>query len=350
MATMRDGGIIFREGRDGNRQRQTYQELLTREVFSTREPPEPTSVQRLAIITSPTAPDFPELTPPKPKPSSTTSGPGRRGQWRPSVAYCPAKSLVLECEDRRFDDTPYVVSIGDLMSHCDQLEAILDGLPIEYQALASIIRYGDEPCGFIVAETMLLSHEACLDRAPHLSPQDSLSVDLTQGNVTPTSHSTVSIIPDTPSQLLSQESLPQFDGTRGGRGGRSFNSRGGGRNGGKSHVQCQICSNIGHDAKTAPPSVSQWRAPPPGFALRPTTSPYASFLAKQPQAYLTDNISTSSSDQVMLGNGQGLLYSVFTSQPPGGDSTIGLGRGVVLEASLGLFRICELDYVKGVDT
>lgn len=46
----------------------------------------------------------------------------------------------------------------------------------------------------------------------------------------------------------------------------------------------------------------------------------------------------------------GLLYSVFTSQPPGGDSTIGLGRGVVLEASLGLFRICELDYVKGVDT
>lgn len=53
------------------------------------------------------------------------------------------------------------------MSHRDQLEAILDGLPIEYQALASIIRYGDEPCGFIVAETMLLSHEACLDRAPH---------------------------------------------------------------------------------------------------------------------------------------------------------------------------------------
>lgn len=36
MAPMGGGGIIFREGMDGNRQRQKYQELLTWEVFSTR--------------------------------------------------------------------------------------------------------------------------------------------------------------------------------------------------------------------------------------------------------------------------------------------------------------------------
>lgn len=33
---MGDRGIIFCEGKDGNRQRQRYQELLTQEVYSTR--------------------------------------------------------------------------------------------------------------------------------------------------------------------------------------------------------------------------------------------------------------------------------------------------------------------------
>lgn len=33
---MGDRGIIFLKGRDGNRKRKKYQELLTREVFSTR--------------------------------------------------------------------------------------------------------------------------------------------------------------------------------------------------------------------------------------------------------------------------------------------------------------------------
>ncbi|CAI8602142.1 unnamed protein product [Vicia faba] len=51
----------------------------------------------------------------------------------------------------------------------------------------SIIQYRDEPCALIVAETMLLSHEARLDRTPRTPIQEPLSVNLTQGSVSPSS-------------------------------------------------------------------------------------------------------------------------------------------------------------------
>lgn len=82
-------------------------------------------------------------------------------------------------------------SIGDSVSHHDQLETILDGLPTEYQGLASIIQYRDEPCALTVAETMLLSHEARLERAPQTPVQEPLSVNLVQGTTATTPGSTL---------------------------------------------------------------------------------------------------------------------------------------------------------------
>lgn len=50
--------------------------------------------------------------------------------------------------------------------------------------------------------------------------------------------------------MPSHELVSSFAGTRGGfRAGRSSCFRGGGRNGGRTRVQCQICSKFGHDAK-----------------------------------------------------------------------------------------------------
>ncbi|KAI5438585.1 hypothetical protein KIW84_024357 [Lathyrus oleraceus] len=156
-------------------------------------------------------------------------------------------------EDRASDieNMAYIVdvleSIGDLVSHRDQLEAILDGIPREYQTLASIIQYRNEPCALIVTETMLLSHETRLDKA-HCNPK--------------------------------------FDGGHGFRGGRGNGFRGGGIHGGRIRVQCQICYKVGHDARVGyhrhsaqPHPSNQWRNPTPHFMSQPSHTNAWPFVA-----------------------------------------------------------------------
>lgn len=67
--------------------------------------------------------------------------------------------------DRIQQITDILESIGDPISHSDQLETVLDGLSSEYQAITMIIHYHDDPCPMTVYVTMLLSHEIRLDRA-----------------------------------------------------------------------------------------------------------------------------------------------------------------------------------------
>lgn len=114
----------------------------------------------------------------------------------------------------------------------------------------------------------MLSHEARLDRAPHTPVHDAVSVNLTQGIVTPASHSIVSTTSGVQLPASDPEIVPQFDGSRSNHGGRGFHSRGGGRSGCRTRIQCQICSKMGHDAQvcyfrlspqTAP--TNQWRSP-----------------------------------------------------------------------------------------
>ncbi|KAI5430475.1 hypothetical protein KIW84_034889 [Lathyrus oleraceus] len=90
-------------------------------------------------------------------------------------------------------------STRDPVSHRDQLETILDGLPTEYQALASIIQYRDKPC-----------------------------------SVPPTSNQTSSAASEVHSKVSSQDNVQHFEGARGFRG-RSNGFRGH-RNGGRARV------------------------------------------------------------------------------------------------------------------
>lgn len=154
------------------------------------------------------------------------------------------------------------------MSRHDQLKTIIDGLSLKYQVLALIIQYHDEPCEIIVVETMLLSHKARLDRNNSNSSLKLLSMNLTQGNLTPPAHSTIPNITNSTLPLSSHESQPQFNVTRNNRGERSFNYIVGGHNGGRSCIQYQICSKIVHDARVCyyrllvkPLSFKQWCSP-----------------------------------------------------------------------------------------
>lgn len=73
-------------------------------------------------------------------------------------------------------------SIDDPISHRDQLEAILDGLPEESNALASIIRYRPSLCPIIEAESMLLDHEAKLDKSKKTVLTEPLSISAAQAS------------------------------------------------------------------------------------------------------------------------------------------------------------------------
>jgi hypothetical protein len=73
-------------------------------------------------------------------------------------------------------------SIGDPISLRDHMEAILEGLPEEYNAISTVIQYreSDGPCPVLVAEAMLLSHEARLERMKKSPLPDLVSVNVAQ--------------------------------------------------------------------------------------------------------------------------------------------------------------------------
>lgn len=132
-------------------------------------------------------------------------------------------------------------SIDDPISH---LEAILDGLPEDYNTLVSIIQYRSILCPNIEAESMLLPHEAKLDKSKKTTLTEPLSINITQANLpTPQSTNQCNFDSSNVSQFNAMSSLCE---SRGGfHGGRNFN-RGGGRFGGRFIVQCQICFKHGH--------------------------------------------------------------------------------------------------------
>lgn len=74
-------------------------------------------------------------------------------------------------------------SIDDPVSHRDRLEAILDGLPDEYNTLASIVQYPPTMCSNIEVESMLLSHESKLEKVKKTVVTEPMSINLTQGSV-----------------------------------------------------------------------------------------------------------------------------------------------------------------------
>ncbi|MCH95629.1 retrovirus-related pol polyprotein from transposon TNT 1-94, partial [Trifolium medium] len=175
----------------------------------------------------------------------------------------------------------------------DHMEAILEGLPEEYNALSTVIQYreSDGPCPVLVAEAMLLSHESRLERMKKAPIPDLVSVNVTQASSDVSSQSSQS----SQASSLPNESFANSYGNRGGRGGRGGRNGGrGGRSGGRGKVQCQICQKFGHDATVCyhrfaaqPTAAQSLRAPSRGgYPPRPPP-PHQHFYPRQPQAYLT---------------------------------------------------------------
>lgn len=74
------------------------------------------------------------------------------------------EKFIYEYLDRVQQIIDILESTKDPILHRYQLEVILDGLPDEFNALASIIQYRPTLCPIIEAGPMLLYHEAKLDR------------------------------------------------------------------------------------------------------------------------------------------------------------------------------------------
>lgn len=74
-------------------------------------------------------------------------------------------------------------SIEDMVSHRDQLEAILDGFIDEYNALASIIQCSIVICPIVEVEYMLISHDSKIGKIKKIVINESMFINLTQGNI-----------------------------------------------------------------------------------------------------------------------------------------------------------------------
>lgn len=71
-------------------------------------------------------------------------------------------------------------SIGDPVMRRDHIDAIVEGLLEEYEALAAIIQYRPDLCDLMDAESMLLAHEAKLDKQKKLVLAEPLSINVAQ--------------------------------------------------------------------------------------------------------------------------------------------------------------------------
>ncbi|GAU28846.1 hypothetical protein TSUD_21830 [Trifolium subterraneum] len=233
-----------------------------------------------------------------------------------------------------------LISIGDPVPHRNLIEIVLDALPEEYDSVVAAVASNASSVSLDELESHLLGHESRLEKNKKQSQLDAATVNLAQSS---------------PSLPSSQESTSDPLASVTGRGGRygGYGGRGG-RYGGKGTTSCQICHKNNHDA-----SFCRFRYNTPsqgygygyGFGYRPQApqTPQASSQFPMsygygfprpsrppaPQAMLTggdpnfnnqwwypdsgashhvtpdpsnlsDTTSLPGSDQVLIGNGQGL--------------------------------------------
>jgi len=91
-------------------------------------------------------------------------------------------------------------SIGDPVSESEQLDILLEGLPVEYEAFLSLMHSKPELFSFAEIESLLVAQEARLERFKH--DNDSVSLNLTQAHSQTASTPTVQVTEmRSPSQL-----------------------------------------------------------------------------------------------------------------------------------------------------
>src|ERR1044072_1249190 len=178
-------------------------------------------------------------------------------------------------------------TMGESVSYREHLEAILDGLPPDYNSLVTIIKNNrSNPYSISDAGAMLITHESLLEKQSKKSQSESslIQVNVAQAPISssipnsgssynpnlnqnyhysvPASNPNPSMTNQVPNQDYGQNQGYDTSGSNfgsnyddssaynGGRGGYNGGRGGynGGRGRGRSSVQCQICFKYGHDA------------------------------------------------------------------------------------------------------
>ncbi|KAK2378919.1 WD40 repeat-containing protein HOS15 [Trifolium repens] len=256
-----------------------------------------------------------------------------------------------------------LISIGDPVPHRNLVEIVLDALPEEYDPVVAAIASNTIPATIDELESYLLAHESRIDKNKKQNQLDAATVNLAQSsNPVVSSQNSTSDSPIPPStsnfpsgtnHLTAHEN--QGNGySRGGRSGRGGGRFGRGGRGGRGEGPCQICHRNNHDA-----SICFYRNTGPmqgyGYGYRPPQPQYSTQFSNSygygapraqrppmPQAMLTggtnnfsnqwwypdsgashhvtpeatnlsDSASLPGTDQVLMGNGQGLSIASIGS-------------------------------------
>ncbi|KAK2420319.1 putative mitochondrial protein [Trifolium repens] len=264
-----------------------------------------------------------------------------------------------------------LISVGDPVPLRNLVEIVIDALPEDYDSAVAAISSKSTTVTIDEVESDLLAHETRLEKNKKQSLSDTATVNLAQTPSLPvsSSNSTGDVFQPPNPSFPSGSSHVTANGNQGGdeshRGGR--NGRGGGRSGrggrgGRNNgVPCQICHRTNHDASichyrhTGTMPSYGYRPLMPSYGYQPQfPNPYGYGYAPRPQrppipqalltggnvgfnnqwwypdsgashhvtpdaSNLSDAASLPGSDQVLMGNGQGLTINsigsmCFTSQ------------------------------------
>lgn len=156
-----------------------------------------------------------------------------------------------------------LLAIGDSITEQDQVDAILVGLPEEYNTFVMMMYGKLEPISYTDLESLLLVQESQLEKFRVELTSGTISVNVAQG---------------------SNKTYSQYDQNynRGGRSDRGRGGRGNRGNIGRGRGQkptCQLCFKYGHDA------YNYWNRFDPNFVQPPPPSDEGQFVQQFSNTY-----------------------------------------------------------------
>lgn len=144
-----------------------------------------------------------------------------------------------------------LMSIDEIVTTTEQLDVILEGLPLGYESLVTFVNSKVDWFDLDEIKALLLAYEQCVNKQKIVEEVASLNVtqvaSSSDQNVTPQANYTTSTQLNDNSKSTNANSGRNFYGGRGGRGSGHF-GRGRGRGFGCENIQCQVCYSYGHDA------------------------------------------------------------------------------------------------------
>lgn len=233
-----------------------------------------------------------------------------------------------------------LIAIGDIVSDQEHINAIVDGLPEEYNSFVLMIYSRLDSPSIEEVESILMMQEAQFEKYRQELTNPSVSANLAQSE-----------LPSKPGNSESQEVGTEYYNAGRGRGRGHGRGRGRGRSN-SNRLQCQICAGNNHDAARcwfrydqASSSQAHHKAPPFNSHMRPMAnfamqgfqappSEYAASSSYSEAPWYPDSAAShhltfnphnlayrtpyNGQEQVFMGNGQGVSiqsfgYSSFTA-------------------------------------